>query len=93
MEQSNTVTIEGLKLNPLQKPSVGRIVLFEPGENDLAAKSNCLQDGEILPAVIVRVYGDTCVNLRVLTDGPDVLWRTSVTFGTGPYTWCWPERT
>jgi hypothetical protein len=53
-------------------PSVGRIVhiAMDPAANN---------GGDIAPAVITRVWSDTCVNLRVLIDGPNVDWRTSVT--------------
>jgi len=74
-----------------QKPTVGRIVLFEPASDDLEARSNSLVRGEKLPAVIVRVWG-TSVNLRIFNDGDGVLWRTSVSFGDGPRTWNWPPR-
>lgn len=37
------------------------------------------------PAVVVRVFGDgSTVNVRVLCDGPEVLWWTSVTVFAGP---------
>lgn len=77
-----------------QKPTIGRIVIFHPGVNDKEASSNGATE---VPAVIVRVWNDTCVNLKVLTDGPTDLWRTSVT--TGPTVpnqedsyWSWPAR-
>lgn len=75
-----------------RKPTVGRIVLFDPSPDDREARANGIGDGEKLPAVIVRVWSETCVNLRVLNDGESVLHRTSVTFGSGAYTWNWPER-
>jgi hypothetical protein len=39
------------------KPTVGRIVNY------------VLNNGEIRPAIIVQVWSDTCVNLRVFFDG------------------------
>lgn len=47
----------------MQKPSVGRIVhvTVDPRHNNGA---------DVAPAVITRVWSDTCVNLRVLHDGP-----------------------
>lgn len=39
------------------KPSLGRIVLYR------------MPDGQDRPAMIVRVWSDTCVNLQVFTDG------------------------
>jgi hypothetical protein len=55
------------------KPSVGRIVLvpIEPEMNNGAT---------IAPAIITRVWNDTTVNLRVLADGQNLLWRTSSTY-------------
>lgn len=72
------------------KPSIGRIVHYHPGPNDPeGVQSN---HSPALPAVIVRVFSDTCVNLRILCDGPDVAWKTSVCQGDGEYQWSWPER-
>lgn len=39
------------------KPTVGRIVNFT------------LANGEVRPAIIVRVWNDTCINVRVFLDG------------------------
>jgi hypothetical protein len=33
---------------------------------------------DVAPAVVVRVWSEELVNVRVLCDGPDVLWWTSV---------------
>lgn len=74
-----------------QKPTVGRIVLFEPDTDDSEAQANRVASGERLPAIIVRVY-ENRVNLRVFNDGEAVLRRTSVPFGEGAYTWNWPPR-
>lgn len=55
------------------KPTVGRIVHFH------------LSDGEVRPAIIVRVWSDTCVQLQVFTDGyndNDVL-RSMQRIGSG----------
>lgn len=53
------------------KPSIGRIVLVPVSEN--------LNNGaEVAPAVITRVWSDELVNVRVLHDGHDIDWRTSV---------------
>lgn len=83
------------------KPSIGRIVHF--------IKKKTIHYGEELvhlPAIITAIWGDTCVNLQVFTDGTNseegpngnpqsVKWITSVTLdesATQPYTWHWPER-
>lgn len=49
-----------------------------------------VQDGDVLPAIVVRVEGDR-VNLKVLLDGTDMYWIRYVTFDDGkrPGTWHW----
>ena len=49
-------------------------------------------EGYEFPMVVVRVWSATCVNGQVLLDGTDVFWATSVSEGTAPGTWHWPER-
>jgi hypothetical protein len=77
------------------KPTIGRIVHF-------------VQDKFTLPAIIVNVWSDTCVNLQVFTDGsnsdpismssecPNLKWVTSATFDESAEpqqrTWHWPPR-
>lgn len=88
------------------KPTIGRIVHF------VQEKSAAYQpkDGPKvlihLPAVITAVWGDTCINLQVFTDGtnsetgptsnpPSIKWITSATLDESaerPYSWHWPER-
>lgn len=70
-----------------QKPSVGRVVHYKPFDTD-PPRNNA----EVLPAVIVRVWSDTCVNLRVLNDQVYDFWRTSSTFGNDAGQWNWPPR-
>lgn len=60
------------------KPTIGRVVLYK-----------ALND-EIYPAIVQRVFTDTCVNLAVFYDsGPTVL--TSVVQGTDSSTWDWMD--
>jgi hypothetical protein len=56
----------------MQKPSLGRIVLVtvDPHSNN---------GSDVAPAVITRVWSDTMLNVRVLRDGTDVAWMTSIT--------------
>lgn len=72
-------------------PTVGRIVHFYPASEDCITGYN---GAEVLPAIIVRVWSDSCVNLKVLTDGPYDVWKTSVikrAEGSDmKYTWDWP---
>lgn len=75
------------------KPTVGRIVNYVLPQDHKWA-------GQVRPAVITMVWGDTCVNLHVLHDANDVgdaahlFLPTSVSFderGIGR-TWSWPKR-
>lgn len=85
------------------KPTIGRIVHF------VQKKPADRGEGLVhLPAVIVAVWGDTCVNLQVFADGgnseehcggtaapSNVKWITSVSqdeTAAQPRTWHWPER-
>lgn len=43
--------------------------------------------GDILPMVIVGIWGDTCVNGQVFLDGNDTLWVLSVLQGNDPGNW------
>ncbi len=82
-------------------PSIGRIVHF------VLPAGGCFQNaGEHRAAIIVRVWGNDCVNLKVFTDsdvpnaggrmvadGVDV-WVSSVIFdptGVAERSWHWPE--
>lgn len=81
------------------KPTIGRIVHFvqkkQPHYGDVLVH---------LPAIIVAVWGDTCVNLKVFTDGTNsdaegtspVKWVTSASLDETETpqarTWHWPER-
>jgi hypothetical protein len=56
----------------MQTPAIGRIVhiTMDPAENNGA---------DVAPAIITRVWSDTCVNVRVLADSHATDWKTSVT--------------
>ena len=85
------------------EPSIGRIVHF------VQKKPEGHGDGTLaLPAVIVFVWGPTCVNLQVFTDGcnsedsdsenpSSTKWVTSVSLDESAApalrTWHWPART
>jgi hypothetical protein len=73
-------------------PTIGRIVLvpMDPATNNGA---------DTAPAVITRVWNDACINVRVLADGPDTPWLTSVAYvetlaerGENNHVWSWPPR-
>jgi hypothetical protein len=75
------------------KPSIGRIVHYTLGEGDVTVIDqqspmvvdgrqvrNSVHAGDVYPAVIVRVFGSECANLRVLLDGTVDYWATSRAF-------------
>ena len=63
-----------------QKPSVGRIVIFNAGEESEA------------PAIITKVHNDTCVNLTVFGSNVQPTTNSSVVLGHAGYGWSWPPR-
>jgi hypothetical protein len=82
----------------MQKPSIGRIVTYVLAENDAqyinatATSHNTARDGDEYPAMVVRVWDDSSVNLQVFYDGSGSHWATSRPEGDGPGTWHWPAR-
>lgn len=71
------------------KPTIGRIVIYKYGDHEKCAHVN---GAEQCPAVIVRVWTDTCVNLKLIEDGPQNSWKTSVSMGDVKTNWQWPGR-
>lgn len=69
------------------KPTIGRIVIFHCNEMQREKINNYQPDA---PAVITAVWGDECVNLKVLLDGEDNIWVTSAMLGTEENQWSWP---
>jgi hypothetical protein len=73
-----------------QKPTIGRIVQYRPTEKErelwVVQGSN---DQKELPAVIVAVWSDTVVNLKVMKDGSGDVWQTSIEQGEGEGQWDW----
>lgn len=55
----------------MPKPALGRIVhvFVDPARNNGA---------DVAPAMITRVWNEEGVNIRVMLDGPDTPWLTSV---------------
>ncbi|MFM9542333.1 hypothetical protein [Streptomyces turgidiscabies] len=89
------------------KPSIGCIVHYTLSEQDAAEinrrraddpaayAGNQAREGDVCPAMIARIFGETpesAVNLQVTLDGNDTFWATSRTEGEGPFHWAWPER-
>ena len=67
-------------------PTIGRVVIFNVPD-DMKPRVNY---AEKLPAVIVRTWSEGVVNLKILTDGQDDIWQTSVHEGTESNQWEWP---
>jgi hypothetical protein len=68
------------------EPTIGRIVIFNVPD-DMKKKVNFADQ---LPAIIVRVWSNDCVNLKIITDGMEDIWQTSVTKGNEVNQWVWP---
>lgn len=66
----------------MRQPKVGEIVLFRCDASSFKAENNT---GNIAPAIVVRVWSPTCVNLKVMLDGsnPDLWMRSSVMLEEG----------
>lgn len=95
------------KENSMQ-PTIGRIVHYTLSEQDVAlidqqipasdenrVYRNSVRAGDVYPAMIVQVWGDTpgsSVNLQVFLDGACSWWATSRTEGDGEFHWAWPPR-
>lgn len=60
-------------------------------DGTIAHVGNDVAEGQVFPAVIVRVWNVGSVNLQVLMDGNDVYWATSRSEGEDPGQWAWPE--
>lgn len=72
----------------MQKPTVGRIVHFN-------------RDGQRLPAIVIRVHNETCIDVKVMADADNDVVRSTcldeeTVAGTDnemsnvPGCWCWP---
>lgn len=81
-------------------PTVGRVVLYKLSQHDadtilraLGFKpGNSMREGDVLPAIIVKTWGNTpesAVNLQVLLDGAGVHWVPSRCVGDVPGTYHW----
>jgi hypothetical protein len=81
-----------------QKATLGRIVMVSLDANyarllsELGGSSYAV--GQRVPAVIVHVWQNEMVNLKIFADAPSDLWITNVDFSPvhQARTWNWPER-
>jgi hypothetical protein len=79
-----------------QKPSIGRIVHYKLSAQDVEEYSSSLNGmrvGDACAAIVVRAFGGTSANLRLLLDGREIGWVTSAPEGDQPGQWSWPPRT
>lgn len=55
---------------------------------------NSVKPGDIVPAIIVRAWSDTCVNAQAILDGGDTHWLMSRSLDAekSHQSWHWPER-
>jgi hypothetical protein len=78
------------------KPTIGRVVIYNTTEQDKKAMTaaSVLNGGcnvqDQLPAIVVAVWGEECINAKVITDGHLEIWVTSILQGTSPGQWEWP---
>lgn len=71
------------------KPAIGNIVHFRVGET----APQGLRTNDVHPAIIVRVWSDTCVNLVLFTDVgpfPSRLLTSVALHETAGHSWFWP---
>lgn len=66
---------------PSTTPPLGMLLMVAGIPHDL---NNGI---DTAPAIITRVWSDTCVNVKIFTDGHEDLWRTSIPLfeGAGHY--------
>lgn len=74
-------------------PELGDLVFYRPLSLEKGEDPAILNNQpEVLPAVVVAVWTPDCINLKVFTDGPTDVWKTSVLKGDSPGTWQWGEN-
>jgi hypothetical protein len=74
----------------MNKPKIGQIVNYQvrDDQKEWMQKNQSTQNVQSnLPAIIVAVWSETCVNLKVITDGKEDLWVTSALNGSAPGQW------
>jgi len=97
--------LEQHQAQPPMIPQLGQRVFYRLDDSDVRAihrqrlaahvRGAPVRNGDVLPAVIVRVSAATphapC-NLTVFLDGPDTFWAQQVVCGSEAGTWAWPAR-
>lgn len=70
--------------------TVGRIVHYIVSDNDSDfIKSGGVKAGDVLSALVLRVFDGHVVNLRVFCDGLQDDYKTSVKYGDEHGNWHW----
>ena len=75
--------------------SIGRIVHYKPTaeeRTEWGELGNPIGEDEWLPAIVVAVWPEGKVNLRVFIDGDGLPWLTTISSGEGEANWRWPPR-
>jgi hypothetical protein len=63
-----------------------------PNSGHVGHIGNEVSEGDVYPAVAVRVFSPVAANLQVFLDGNDTFWATSRGEGDLPGFWQWPEQ-
>ncbi len=69
---------------------IGKTVHYKPTQEDKNYMKNAntiCNSSDLLPAIIVADWSESCVNLKVLLDGVGDLWKTSMQKGTEEGNW------
>jgi len=88
------------EVNRRRKDSVSGLTEDNWPRGAMAHVGNEVRAGDVVPAMVVRVWDQNAgtVNLKVMLDGSDLLWATSVTYAEWsrdaenlptPRTWHW----
>lgn len=90
--EKQLIPLTKTKIETMKKPSIGRIVIYNTTEKEQETFSTLSCNvSKQLPATIVAVWGETCINAKVQVDGlHDDLWKTSISQGDAPGQWNWP---
>ena len=76
----------------IMKPTIGRIVIYKTTEAEQQTMEDSTNQNvqKELPAIIVAVWSESTVNLKVILDGAGELWKTSATKGESEGNWDFP---
>ena len=80
-------------MNKLKIVKIGDVVMYKTTSEErkkMESMPNCNVQ-MMLPAIVVAVWGQECVNLNVICDGEMMLLKTSSPKGDGEMCWNWPE--